>query len=168
VLLVFSILVTVILPRFFGMSDEAHDALVDGVFGAMVTGHAQLSVPWRMAGQPGAGSTTLQNVPVDNITVRYRNGQPQTTVNSNHIPTTVPNRNTAQARLFYLFLNPVPTPVIAATSTATGWVMLGTNAACAATAQVGANPRYCWEYRVNGIRHARISYSVVTGRFFRD
>jgi len=167
-LILVSLLSAVVLPRFLAVSDAAHDAVVDGVYGALVAGHASLALPWYLAGMPGAGSTALQNVQVGTIVVRYRNGQPQTTTNSNHIPVGTPNRATAQARLFFLFLDPVPAPIIATTSTDTGWVMLGTNAACAPVAQVGANPRYCWEYRVKGIRHARISYSVTAGRFFVD
>lgn len=167
-LILVSLLSAVVLPRFLSVSEAAHDGVVDGVYAALVAGHAGLALPWYLAGMPGAGSTTLQNVQVGAIVVRYRNGQPQTTTNSSHIPVGTPNRGSAQARLFFLFLNPVPGPIIETTSTETGWVMLGANANCAPVAQVGANPRHCWEYRVKGVRHARISYSVTAGSFFVD
>lgn len=167
-ILIIGILCGGLLPRFVDLNEDAHSAVVDGVLAALISGHQQTVFNWQLAGAPGKGSNTLTNVPMDTITVRYRNGNPNTTTNSNHIPVGTPDRNTAQARLFFLFLNPVPQPFIALAEVGSGWSIIGTNAVCAPAAQVGANPRHCWEYRVNGNRFARITYSSTSGRFYRD
>ena len=156
-IVILGIIVANVFPRFAAVSDTAHDAITTAVMASLVSGHSSMRMSWLLAGQPGAGSTTLQNVVVDGITVRYRDGHPNTTTNSAHIPVGTPNRNTAQARLFFLFPRSPPQPNLDQTSTETGWVMLGTNAACAPVDVSGTNPRRCREYRVDGTRYARIT-----------
>ncbi len=161
-LVLLSLLASVLVPRFVLISDSARDALVDGTEAALVGGMKNHRAFWMVSGTPGIGTTSAVNLNVDGIVVRYRNGYPVNTQDSNHVPVGTPNRNAASTRLFHLFLNPLPTPVIPRNSSGTGWVMLA-NGDCLAVPR-----RRCWEYRVNGARYARITYSGGTGDFYLD
>ncbi len=161
-MIILSIISIVLLPRFIDISDSARDALVTGTKGALSSGMRHHRAYWVASGAPGIGTGSPVNIDVGGIVVRFRNGYPVNTQNSNHVPPGTPNRNAASTRLFFLFLQPSPTPVIPRRSGDTGWVMLA-NRDCRAVPR-----RRCWEYRVDGGRYARITYSGSTGDFYLD
>lgn len=167
VIIILGIISATILPRFISVSDEAEQAVVDAVYGALVTGEQFVKTEFYLQGSPGLGVNANVTVMFEGIPVRFRNGQIRTTLNSNHVPAfpVVPqNRGAAYTRLFFLFLANAPGTIVARNSPDRGWAMLGNNNTCAP----GPNPRRCWEYRSNGARVARITYYSQTGTFLKD
>jgi MSHA pilin protein MshB len=57
VILLLGILTATALPRFMDVTDEAHDAVVDAVFGGFTTGVALFRAQWVAEGQPLATAT---------------------------------------------------------------------------------------------------------------
>jgi len=139
------------LSRFVNVHDAAHTAVVDGVVANLRTGASFYRSYWFTQGSP-PGNIVLD---VEGLPVRYRDGQVVRVNTLSHIPVDTPNRNSASARIFFLFLAVTPSPIIPRnpSGTGTGWVMLANNQC----ANGLARPR-CWEYRVNGNREARITY----------
>ncbi len=151
------------LSRFVDVHDAAHTAVTDGVVASLRTGASLYRSYWFSQGSPGKGDTNRVNLIVDGISVRYRNGKVVNVNTSSHVPVGTPNRTSMSAKIFFLFLAVTPSPIIARTSSGTGWVMLA-NGQCAPVTR----PR-CWEYRVNGNREARITYaSGEDGRIIVD
>jgi prepilin-type N-terminal cleavage/methylation domain-containing protein len=167
VLVILSVLAAVAAPRFISLAEEAETSAVANVLAAMKSAEQMINAQFYAQGAPGLGSNVNVTVMVDGIPVRFRNGQIRTTLNSNHVPTVPQNRNAAYTRLFFLFLPIAPSEIVARNSAATGWAMLGNNAACAA-ALPGGGPRRCWEYRSGGTRVARITYYTGLSRFVQD
>ena len=56
VILLLGILAATALPRFMDVSDEAHDAVVDGVVGSLNSGAAMFRATWVATGQPTAAA----------------------------------------------------------------------------------------------------------------
>ncbi len=164
VILVLAALSIIALPRFSSISDQADQAQINAVLGALKSGEQLVKARFYIAGSPGLGQNVNTTLFVGNIPVRFRNGQIRTTLNSNHVPAVPQNRNAAYTRLFFLFLQNAPGNIVTRTSLDKGWAMLGNNASCAA----GPNPRRCWEYRRDGSRIARITYFTTTGVFLKD
>jgi prepilin-type N-terminal cleavage/methylation domain-containing protein len=164
VILVLATLSAIVLPRFSSISDEADQAQIDAVLGALKSGEQLVKLKFYTAGSPGLGQNINTTLFVGNIPVRFRNGQIRTTLNSNHVPAVPQNRNAAYTRLFFLFLQNAPDDIVKRNSPDQGWAMLGNNNSCAA----GQNPRRCWEYRRDGSRVARITYFTTTGIFLKD
>ncbi|WP_158224689.1 type II secretion system protein [Agaribacterium haliotis] len=163
-LVIIGILAAAIVPKFIDLSDEADNAHIDTIVAAMKAGEQQVLASYYIQGAPGLGQNGATVVSIDNIPVRFNNGQIRTTESSDHVPAGTQNRNSAYSRLFFLFLEQAPGPLVNRNSAATGWVMLGNNNRCAA----GQNPRRCWEYRKNGNRLARITYYPRERSFVRD
>lgn len=151
------------LSRFVNIQDAAHSAVADGVVAGLRSGASLYRSHWFSQGSPGKGNDDRVDLVVNGISVRYRNGHVVNVNTSNHVPVGTPNRNSANTKIFFLFLATTPDPIIARNSSGTGWVMLP-NGQCAPVTR----PR-CWEYRVNGNRAARITYaSGEDGRIIVD
>lgn len=159
------------IPRFGDLRSNADEAVVRQMLAQLQQGEHHVKMRWFLAGSPGknlSGNNTGANVNlnVEGTEVVFRRGTIRGTVDSDHIPAAITfNRNSAQTRLFFLFLDDdVAANTIRRTDDGPGWAMLGTADACAA----GSNPRRCWSYRRNGAQVARITYHVPTGSFERD
>jgi len=137
------------LTRFVNVHDAAHTAVVDGVVASLRTGASFYRSYWFTQGSP-PGTIVLD---VEGLPVRYRDGQVVRVNTLSHIPVGTPHRNSASARIFFLFLAVTPSPIIPRNppDTGTGWVMLANNQCDSVTSR-------CWEYRVSGNREARITY----------
>lgn len=153
VIAILGVLAAIAIPRFYDLTDAAHQANVDATVGALRTGSQQYQNHWRVNGSP-AGNNVVLNV--DGIPVRFRNGIVDNVTNRNHVPAGTPNRGAAATRLFFLFLS-APPNVVGRNSDETGWAMLGNNQ-CS-----GGGRRRCWGYRVGGSRFARVTYFVNNG-----
>lgn len=143
------------------LQEAADQAQIEATAGALQAGMTQVRTDWMIQGAQGNGSNTRTDLVVDGIDVRFRNGFPVTTNNSNHVPNGTPNRGSAASRLFHLFLSRPP-EIIARNSDGPGWAMLA-NGQCAAVSR-----QRCWEFRRNDQRVARITYSGGTGAFIID
>lgn len=164
VLVILSVIVTSVVPKFVDLTDEAEFASIDATAAALQAGQSQIMAAYFAQGSPGMEVAGNVTVTINDIPIRFNNGQIRTTINSNHVPTVPQNQNAAYTRLFFLFLDGSPGEIIRRNSEDSGWAMLGSNASCAA----GTNPRRCWEYRSNNSRVTRITYHTTTGLFERD
>ena len=69
------VLSAVALPRFVMSKDEAENAIVDSVYGALISGEKLVRTSYYLQGSPGKGVNTNVTVTINNIPVRFRNGQ---------------------------------------------------------------------------------------------
>ena len=60
VILLLGILSATALPRFIDVTDDAHDAAVQGVLGGLSTGVALYRAQWTADGQPASGTTITE------------------------------------------------------------------------------------------------------------
>jgi|GEM_PF-1455905 len=158
-----AILGSIAVSKFADFRQAANQAMVDSVVSSLRAAQLQYRAKWMINGSPSAGNTLRVDLDVDGISVRYRNGYVVNVNTLNHVPVGTPNRSAANTRIFFLFLREIPGEVIPASSSGTGWVMLG-NGSCASVFR----PR-CWEYRVDGTRFARITYAPgVDGQIIVD
>ena len=149
------------LSRFVNVHDAAHKAVVDGVAASLRTGASFYRSYWFTQGSPPGNKVDLV---VDGISVQYRDGQVTKVNTKDHVPVGTPDRNSASAKIFFLFLAITPSPIIPDGSSGTGWVMVTKKKDCAEV-----DRPICWEYRVNGNRAARITYaSGEDGRIIVD
>ena len=164
VLVLVGVLAAVAVASFRDLSEEAESAKIQATYAALQSGYTLVYANFLLQGSPGLGENSNTIVDFNGIPVRFRNGQIRTTEDSNHVPSVPQNRNAAYTRLFFLFLNGAPGPIVRRNSNESGWAMLGNNNSCAE----GVNPRRCWEYRRNGNRISRITYFARTGVFLLD
>lgn len=162
VIVIMGILMVVALPKFTTLNSETREAQIQRTLALLRVGHHSIKHQWHLAGaQTGTVTLTL-----DGVDVVFIDGGASDTGDSNHVPSELTfQRNEAQTRLFFLFLeDSVVSDVIASSDNGPGWAMLGTNGSCAA----GTDPRRCWAFRDGGQQIARITYMVDTGEFVRD
>ncbi|MCG8534535.1 MAG: prepilin-type N-terminal cleavage/methylation domain-containing protein [Pseudomonadales bacterium] len=164
VIVLLGVLSSIAIARYADLSGEATEAVVVAVQNNLEAGYRNTQTRWRIDGAEGQDSNTNVDVDIDGIPVRFRNGIPISTADSDHVPVGTPNRGNAGTRLFFLFLNsPTPEIVARTDSSSTGWAMFSGNANCT-NLGIGARRR-CWEYRQNGVATHRIVYSGNTGEF---
>lgn len=155
------VLAAVAVPAYVDLQDAAEEAQVESVAAALESGMQLVRTSWMIQGAPGAGSNSRVDLVVDGVSVRFRNGFPVTTNDSNHVPAGTSNSNSASSRLFHLFLASRP-EIVSRNGDDVGWAMLA-NGSCASVLRAR-----CWEYRRGGSRISRVTYSAGTGAFLVD
>lgn len=156
-----AVLGAVAVPAYVDLQDAAEQAQVESVAAALEGGMQLVRTNWMIQGAAGSGSNTRVDVEIDGISVRFRNGFPVTTNDSDHVPAGTSNRGSASSRLFHLFLASRP-EIVSRNGDDVGWAMLA-NGSCASVLRAR-----CWEYRRGGSRISRVTYSAGTGAFLID
>lgn len=80
VILLLGILTATALPRFIDVTDSAHDAVVDGVYGGLATGTALFRAQWVANGEPATAVTGFGDDTVFATTAGYPAGPTDATV----------------------------------------------------------------------------------------
>lgn len=161
VIVLLVVLAVVAIPAYVDLQDAAEEAQVESVAAALESGMQLVRTSWMIQGAPGAGSNSRVDLVIDGVSVRFRNGFPVTTNDSNHVPAGTSNRGSASSRLFHLFLVSRP-EIVSRNGDDAGWAMLA-NSSCAPVQR-----QRCWEYRRGGSRVSRVTYSGGSGVFLID